>query len=648
MEKTPIFPPANISNPEAFNQYERDFMLYVSRWYPEMIVYFKNNKSTIPIKPKKPSVPLTPTTSLLNDYIIKNQLYQNELKEFISFNNKTISLSSCIITSLDNDGQRSLRQADGYDEALIENNFIKLWEILKKRFQLPFGKRGAAIWSSLKQLFNIKMSANETIHSYIERINENIKHLELLECVDMPEEVLVAGFIINLDPKRYQLFMKRYGIGTDIPKSLRDTIDLLADWERDNKLQDESISTSTSIFSSTTPTISNTTTPTITVQAVAFAAESSTNNNSNRNNKRFRDHTNKQGRVPLDVYNKLSLEAKDKLKKGILPTEIWQSLNKDQKTKWKLTKSLDDSYDENKKKKSSYYTNSKPRKIICNNKVIYDCGTTYHIYNDNTYLTNIKQLDVPICIGVLGGSTNLNKKGEHNVLGWGLIDNSSDAVLISQDAALSNGFRTPYCESGDYHEINGNGINLRFNKEKETGLYILNNEDSIRYFPISQVKPMAYKAQTLTSSQIISAKKAYNLHQILGHPSNKKLLIGLSEMINVNITNDDLTNAELYYGKCKICALTKITKNKASTSKTPKSTICGEVVHMDIFYYCSVPFIMTIDEATNHRTGVYLPDESTLNILKFLNTTVNTNHIVTTLKKLDVIVEQILLHAKMK
>jgi hypothetical protein len=122
---------------------------------------------------------------------------------------------------------------------------------------------------------------------------------------------------------------------------------------------------------------------------------------------------------------------------------------------------------------------------------------------------------------------------------------------------------------------------------------------------------------TLTSTQIKGAVEAKQLHEALGHPSDGVLcsMIKNATQQHFNVSVSDVLNMNKHFGPCQSCIRGKLARAPSITSKSMKSTIPAEKLHLDIMFLRlrsgeTNGYLLTVDEATGHITTTPLKNKS--------------------------------------
>ena len=131
-----------------------------------------------------------------------------------------------------------------------------------------------------------------------------------------------------------------------------------------------------------------------------------------------------------------------------------------------------------------------------------------------------------------------------------------------------------------------------------------------------------------TLEQQKRAQEAIQLHQALGHPSDKALGAALRSpsYINLNLTPVDLSNARAIFGPCPHCLEGKPVPH-TGTHETfdpggePQKP--GELLHVDIIYIDGRPRLFAVDHVTGYISLIIMASKSKENVQKAYDQLIN-------------------------
>lgn len=245
-----------------FTQYKIDMALAVAEKFPDQSKYFNKVSLThlpdkaggsddlkIPKAPKiKPTLPKDLTDKDARE-IYKLQMEQWTINndKFTKFQRESIALCSFIIRSTSGEARIKLSNHVDYQEAFLAINFRRIWQIILGLY-VPNG--GAKVMEEVtlsNKLTNISQASNESLISFMDRMN-----VIVAECKDLgivfPDERLAVIFINGL--KECYKSLKEYSITQPSPISYQSAKDLACRWPvGEEKKINEKLETEEVLFS---------------------------------------------------------------------------------------------------------------------------------------------------------------------------------------------------------------------------------------------------------------------------------------------------------------------------------------------------------------------------------------------------------------
>lgn len=251
-------------------------------------------------------------------------------------------------------------------------------------------------------------------------------------------------------------------------------------------------------------------------------------------------------------------------------------------------------------------------------------------------------------IGVAGASKA--DKGSHELFGDCLITNTTPFNLVSFSRLIENGFDIKYIKKDNYFIVIKEGLcNIKF--ELKHNLYvskikkIMKNENNywisesrssfevdapvmiknVNKVDENKIGLINLNSRLFTKDQRDRAKRARELHISMGHPGNQRLgsLFRRGSIAGVRLTENDIDNSDILFGKCISCMQGKMIRHSSPPSQREKSVKIGERLHIDLMVWSKVMFLVSVDEASGFVNGVRMISKSSRELYESIRSIVN-------------------------
>ena len=265
------------------------------------------------------------------------------------------------------------------------------------------------------------------------------------------------------------------------------------------------------------------------------------------------------------------------------------------------------------------------------NYIMLDSGCDRNVISDPSILRNICNIKPRNIQGV--GSIVATQSGE-TVFGEALYLPAAKVNLISQSQLIDEGkFQIEYNISEDVYKVYNDLHSFIFHRKG--GLYAMSKENiewktAQREFDETFAMAHANDQHNLTLPPHAKerAKRAEDLHIILGHPSDTVLEKAIDyDLADTNLTSADVRNMRRINGPCQGCSEGKTVQNVAGGNYHP-ATLPGEVIHIDLIQVpagakSSTSVIIAVDELSTYGMVKDIVSKSTTTLFHSLMHIVN-------------------------
>jgi hypothetical protein len=270
--------------------------------------------------------------------------------------------------------------------------------------------------------------------------------------------------------------------------------------------------------------------------------------------------------------------------------------------------------------------------------ILLDSDSTVSIFNNASFLTNIHDVDVPLCLKAYGGGSQVSyQMGE--VAGFGPVWYNPDSVAnilslaevrricrVTMDTAQEPAFHV--------HKANGTGTTVFYKHLSKLYLHDASvgmNNSSANVTGYVCLQTIAENKEKFTKRQIDAANEARKLYHMMGRPGLARFYESLSNnhIINCPITVDDAKHAKFIYGKDVAFLKGKATASPANAhlddyepvalpseilSLHPKVTLC-----CDMFYVLGLGFSLSTSRNIRFISCRLLANRTKSNIVDCLD-----------------------------
>jgi len=273
------------------------------------------------------------------------------------------------------------------------------------------------------------------------------------------------------------------------------------------------------------------------------------------------------------------------------------------------------------------------------NWILLDTQSTVSVFNNPTFLTNIRPSEHVLRAFTNGGHQDSQMIGDFANLGPVWFNEDSIANILSM-SAVRKVCRITMDTSIEPAMLvhRRDGTIMRF-KEMESGLYVYDsNGSSARVIDYTFVSTVAKNKSMFTRRQVLDADRARELYRTIGRPSEAAFQDILTRNLihNCPVTAADAHRALIIYGPDVAVLKGKMTRTVtaphvptfAAMALPPtilehhqKVTLC-----MDFFFVQGLPFFHSISRHIGFRTIAQVPNRLKTTILRETQAIVNLYH----------------------
>ena len=245
-----------------------------------------------------------------------------------------------------------------------------------------------------------------------------------------------------------------------------------------------------------------------------------------------------------------------------------------------------------------------------------DTCASMHFTGDINKLEDIS-VGEPIRVNGFDGNSKVsNIYGNIPDLGRAVYIAGMPSTLISLGSLKDNGFDVSFDDKTSSFQVSKGDVELRFNKSESniwTGDFIEAMECVACNSDVSNT-PMV---RSTTNEELDRFDKLDIIHRNLHHPSDAvlKRMIRNGKIIGTPCVASDVDKYREKYGLCEGCAKGKMTAKAAHPSLTPRSSKCGDLVHVDLMFVGGFIFIVAVDDYSRKKIVVEVASKQKADII---------------------------------
>lgn len=245
----------------------------------------------------------------------------------------------------------------------------------------------------------------------------------------------------------------------------------------------------------------------------------------------------------------------------------------------------------------------------------FDPGSTYHLTNDLSDLTDVVTIDKFYLNAYTNDKIEVTHKGR-----IGVIDNvyytPNGKYKLLSGTVVDN---TP--ELTWYKEANNTLCKIKHSSDNELifkcnhGLYICSTDDITNF----NNNIHGVVTAVMSSTEVTRAKQVRLLQHKLAFPSDTMLIktLASNSIINCPLNTNDVRNAFDLLGPSDNYLIGGIKRHAAVTSHTDPVYNIGERLDNDPFTYHGVDFLLSVDEKTCNLVVVHMKSNKEVDILSY-------------------------------
>ena len=273
------------------------------------------------------------------------------------------------------------------------------------------------------------------------------------------------------------------------------------------------------------------------------------------------------------------------------------------------------------------------------NCYVLDSLANCHVFCNRNLLTNIRNIKPEPVVGVKGIVSTLDRVGDHPLFGVCFYAPSNRVNVVSEGLARKrSGYYMSTAKPNTKKYLYNEDIKslIVFDEDPRDGFHKCPiprmDEAILKAFPAICLRSYSSFVYSMSSYYTVEqqrrAQEAIMLHNALDHPSDKALneMLQSKSMINVPITGQDLANARAIYGPCPHCLEGKphshVGSHKSFDGES-EPTKAGELLHIDIIYIGSDPYLFSVDHVSGYMNLIHMKSKSRTNLQSALESLIN-------------------------
>jgi len=245
-----------------------------------------------------------------------------------------------------------------------------------------------------------------------------------------------------------------------------------------------------------------------------------------------------------------------------------------------------------------------------------DTCASMHFTGDINKLEDIS-VGEPIRVNGFDGNSKVsNIYGNIPDLGRAVYIAGMPSTLISLGSLKDNGFDVSFDDKTSSFQVSKGDVRLRFNKS-ESNIWTGDFIEAMECVACNSDVSNTPRVRSTTNEELDRFDKLDIIHRNLHHPSDAvlKRMIRNGKIIGTPCVASDVDKYREKYGLCEGCAKGKMTAKAAHPSLTPRSSKCGDLVHVDLMFVGGFIFIVAVDDYSRKKIVVEVASKQKADII---------------------------------